>query len=161
MCNAETCVHTIVKSLGNVRGPRPTVIKMWPKRERKVLTDPCGFKVLTLSTSVSYFTVLPQHACHDRLQLRCSNSCWNRETVSMMVIFWVLGTDDDFVYHGYTALFAYRSFLHLQQRYILSFFDWTSKHNHGVSPNTIFQKLRFDACYFSEIHRYDCEVDLG
>jgi len=41
------------------------------------------------------------------------------------------------------------------------FFDWTSKHNHGVSPNTIFQKLRFDAYYFSEIHRYDCEVDLG
>jgi len=43
-------------------------------------------------------------------------------TVRMMVIFWVLGTDDDFVYDGYTALFAYRSFLHLQQRYILSFF---------------------------------------
>jgi len=46
MWNAETWVHTIVKSLGKVRGPRPTVIKMWPKREWKVSTDPCGFKVV-------------------------------------------------------------------------------------------------------------------
>jgi len=46
MWNTETCVHTIVKSVGKVRGLQPTVIKMWPKREWKVSTDLCGFKVV-------------------------------------------------------------------------------------------------------------------